>query len=721
MPRVEAYPGDRVQTRPLPDLRRTAVRAPESQAGLASIGEGLDRVASAVAQIHEEQQREADQLALTVGKRQFNELYQQQALSDADHRGPNGTQGLLTMQGIEAHDKLEANLREYDEGADRILQQAKTKSQRLLLEGLRDNERARYVESGMQHSTTEFAKFKEGQDQALLLSTMETAAAAAGTANGAEIITSQLVAQAQLIAVRGKQKGQSQEQVTEAIAEARSKTHLAVLNKLVDMGDDIAATEYYERVTATPDPQTQPPELLDSDAARIREKLDVNSTDGEGRRLAQALFAEMGPKNPGDPVNTFQIAQEARKRAKTTKVGERAVEYLKTFELEFEGQQANVQKAINGTLADYYEREVPLAEVMKSAAWANADPTVRAKFHEDVNNRERQRIADSRATHNYNQSLLNEPLEAAQRAEAMRNLKGADTYYALVFNPGRLVTMDETDIAAVTRNLGHEQAAHVQRLWTDVRGNVRAASAAKADTDMFNQAAYEAGFTFAYAPKTNEEKDTLNQLRLAVEAEIARAQMGATAKSGTLTKLDVEEQRQLMKTVIDNKVMQPGGWGSKPVVAAVVPKDQYGRVWIAFEKIPPKARTAMRAWIRSQPSKAGVTATHTLGDTEVDAKYGEAMSRAWAASLSGADDTVWQGILGEALGTYQPPPAARPVGASTPAPPRRVVQTGPRPTIPRESHAPIPPPPAPEPTHRPPEPRVPRRPHPAASATKKEP
>jgi hypothetical protein len=646
MARIETYSGDRVKLRP---LGISPQRAPGPDAFGAEFGETLTRVGVALANEADRQRaeakRKADELFQMETEKGFNQMNMVGWYSQ--DRGPEGkgSKGILNRTGMEPHDTLDDNMKDWDAQAEMLVGEAKNADQRVWAEAMRTRQRARYYKTAFSHASNEYEKYQTGQAQALLKSSQEIAGLAAGTDGGVEIIDEQLRRQYEIVEQYADRLGlYSQEAKDLYRAQLRSETHVLAINRLLSEGKDIAAQGYFDRVmqktSLYPDGQ-----MFESHAAPLRDKVKAASTDGEAWRIAQVVSAEMLPKVGEDQktIQTDAVFLRAQSMASSPKVYERTRQFLQQNIADIDAARANRKQQTVNTLYGAYRQRVPLAQLSQTPAWRDADEGLRTKVAEDYAQRERTEAAERRAAMGLDITRFN--YEQARRAQ-----QGFALYYKLS-NPATLLAMkSRDDLDQYAPQLSNDQLDDLAKKWDAIHAGSQGAASITVDWEMFTDEAANAGYEYALQPKgswTETQQARMGGLLRAVERAVAAQQATETKATGKTRRLDVDEQRAITRRILGEKALVPGWFGLSmtDTPAAMLTQDELGQARIPLAQIPLEAADHIRRFIRQQPKVAAVMATREVPDKEIDTLYGPTIERAYAVHYRTHDEQQWQDVV----------------------------------------------------------------------------
>ena len=652
MPRVEPYPGDRVQTKAPARVRQTVepnadVFGAAIGVGLQQLGRGLMVAANEVAEIEQAQRQRANENFAVEQQRGYNQLNQIMGLGT--DRGAQGVRGLLTMEGKEAHENYQANVKEWDAQSDMLVKQAKTPDQRLIAERMRNTERARYTDMGLRHATAEYQKYEAKQTEALRVSNINLAAAVADKPGGLEMAAEIMRQNDLLVDQFGEKMGlHSQAQKDNVKAQQRSDNHVVIINKLLTSGQDKLAEVHFNHAMAGN-------EILETQAAAIRDKVTTATRNGDAERIASAIFDAHKPAiGSMGSLPTSDMHRLAGEQAPDTKTATLVRQHLSELEAAWDKQQRNEKNArLDSMFTGFFNGNVSLADVKKSAAYINAHHDERQAIEAAYQQRDQQARAEARAARS-------DAREQYNFDQSRREAEGWGSYYTMT-DPQNLADKERGEILAdiAGENLSNRQREMVLDEWRRIQGVKAAGGVVSIDKDMFNEVAYDAGLTYVYTPYgqlSKEQRERLGALKGAVNAAIAAKENADSAKTGVRRKLDPNEQKELMQGIVSQKVTSPGMlWDTTYIVATLKPDEKTQQLIVPWKDIGDNMRKAMRNFIRSEKVPDGVVSTNQMPDMEIDSRYQNAMERAAAAAMLGGGPEVWTPILRDAINAVKDP------------------------------------------------------------------
>lgn len=147
------------------------------------------------------------------------------------------------------------------------------------------------------HAAAELRNYDIQTAQASKSNSIEEAAAKYGDPAYVEGMRLKMHAAGSDLATRN---GYSPEQIKAQKADDEERFDVAQINRMHADGNDLAARDYFNEHSASiRDPA-------------IRKRVAVASSDGEGLRASSDTWAQIGPKVPSDPVNSYDMKQKLR-------------------------------------------------------------------------------------------------------------------------------------------------------------------------------------------------------------------------------------------------------------------------------------------------------------------------------------------------------------------------------------------------------------------------
>lgn len=323
----------------------------------------------------------------------------------------------------------------------------------------------------------------------------------------------------------GVSAGASPEQVTAATVRALSPAHVAVLASAVTAGNYDFANAYLDQ---------HADEMLPDALMQAREHLKAGTNAAQAMDAATEIWASLGPKTDGQPVELDKMEAAARER--------------------FKGDPLKVK----GTIAELRDRAAAqnASEAERAAGNTNA---VMLAYSKGSNLNRLQAMPEFLALPGKQQADIVQHVSDRQHMMWARSIedqnrlaaeqaKRAFPAFLTYSDPERLASMSRTQVQALLPTLGDQLTDHLVTKWDSLQNKTNRIDA-KVDTDDFNDFADQLGLhPFA---KTNSEdrKRQLGELRFRVEQLIDREQKIKKAP------LDRQEKRTLMQQEMARQVI----------------------------------------------------------------------------------------------------------------------------------------------------------------------
>lgn len=611
MPRVTAYGQPRVENRPLPSGRRTVTPSPEAFG--AGFGETVARIGTQkYAQVVQEEQQRADDIANLTTTRQFNEL-DQQLLHSPD-------KGMLNKYGLSAYQSIEESQRLWDEQAGMIAGNLKSDAQRTFYEQQKIQRRGAFQRQSSDHAFAQLRTYDNEETEKFLVSSVQSAITADPVAM-ADHLSNAEVALTQFAARNGRGPEFKQAE----IAKLRSTVYSGVVEKHLAAGNDRLAQAVYTEHKA---------DILGSQQVDLERKLDVASTDGLALRTSIDLWATLGPKTDTDPINLDAMEDAARERfVDDPKALKATQQFLRERKTAVDASRTDRDQATAGAVWTKVNDGASLPEIKRMPEYLALPGRVQVQVVDYVvglADREASRVAtlESRAAAREGRAYALESREAARESRAYTRevrreneleIDGWARYQELT-TPTALRGLTRNAIIAELPNIGRQNVNRLLNEWEQRTKDDATLRKMEIDTDLFKELANDAGLTYVYRTPgqlTREQKATLGKLQATVNDAVAQRALAATRP------LTPAEQREVMQSVIDQKVMI-SDWGyDTQLPAAMVNAADRAKAYVPMDQIPPQAVQEYTNYLRGEPA---VT----------DAVRSQRFERAYALRLLGA-------------------------------------------------------------------------------------
>lgn len=218
-----------VRPQAAPNIQRQPLRSTVGE----SLGRGLGEAGNLLVQIQQQEKQKADRAAVVGAQTQLNTIQNKLLYDPVD--------GALTKQGQNAFDLPGQVLPELDKSISQITQGLKNERQKTVFGEMVAESRTQIMRDLNQHEFRQREKYYDDSDQALVLSSIQSAAHHAGDRKAIE---TQLQTQRAVIAGLGKRKGWDANQIAQENAQFESKTHEAVIGSMLIQGAYADAGHY---------------------------------------------------------------------------------------------------------------------------------------------------------------------------------------------------------------------------------------------------------------------------------------------------------------------------------------------------------------------------------------------------------------------------------------------------------------------------------------------
>jgi len=547
-----------------------------------------------VAKIAEEERQKADQIALTDAYGKLSAL-DTQLLHDPKT-------GAFSRRGQNAFTAPEETRAAWQMGAAEIAHGLTTDAQRMAFHRTAVLRGADLDRAVQQHVAGEIQRYDDETMQNYIINERDAA-----TLNFRDPARVQSAIGNQIAALTkyAQRNGLPEEWKAERIAEARSKTHIGVIDRMLSNGFDRLAKRYYE---ANRDG------LTGADVSRVEEKLQSASTDGEAIRAVTEVWQKLGPKTPNDPLKIATMEDVIREKYKDEpNVIKAAMLELRSRAQAFNAEQSELTATNKAAVLGAFNRGATLSRLVRMPAYLELSGTEQEQIKSYVVDR----------VH-----VLTE------RVETERVRRGFQAYWQLS-DPRRLLAMSDNSILAQEPVLGRELVGDLmrqKRVLTTSEIRVRDAAV---DTDAFRHLARRAGID----PDDKTNAADLGALRYKIENAVDREQERAGRQ------LTRKEKDAIIQGALDTKVMLDRFILPDPErIAALVTPDERGRAYVplsAIQKTSPMFIRDAINWLRSE----NLVARPELTDRQLEETFTRRIEHAYAARLTGASRKEIEDIL----------------------------------------------------------------------------
>lgn len=269
-------------------------------ASTAAVGRAATQLGEQALNIAREEKQKADDVATTEAYTKTVQL-RNKLMYDPQ-------QGAMNRKGKDAFGVGEEYGTQFQQAADEIESSLTNDEQRAMYKRIREQE-LRDLEGNLTRHTFQQAQaYEEETTQASLLTQREDAVM--NYQDPAKVQQS-LAMQKNLIMAQAQRNGASPEVIEARMKDAESKTHEAVINRMLANGQDMAASEYYKNVK---------PAMLGSDATQLERALEEGSLRGQSQRNAIAITTKNGDLSSAlaavDKIKDQKLQDATRERVK---------------------------------------------------------------------------------------------------------------------------------------------------------------------------------------------------------------------------------------------------------------------------------------------------------------------------------------------------------------------------------------------------------------------
>lgn len=306
MPKVPSYDAPQVQERGLSSAR-VSVNLPDAL----TPGRGASAQADQVVQIAQKFKTDADQVALMEADKKLTEM-ETNLLYNPDN-------GALNRRGKDAFGLPEEVNENYRKTTDEIQKSLSNPVQQAAFNKLAQ-ERAMQINRTLdKHVAGEIKSYDDAETLSYVQTQMNTALTAYQDPDKvAQAISSQKVA----IAAHAQRNGLPPEWIKLKTEESESKTHSAIIKRIIDNGDDLAADAYY---------QANKDFFVGQDKAAVEKDLEISSRLGFAQREADKILgsgatasqAYEAAKQVEDPKKRQALNEEISRQITIKKQAER--------------------------------------------------------------------------------------------------------------------------------------------------------------------------------------------------------------------------------------------------------------------------------------------------------------------------------------------------------------------------------------------------------------
>ncbi len=267
MPTVKNY-RQQVETAALPGVRATA--APTEETFGVS---GGNKLAAVGGQIYADEILKQDQIAVMEADRKLSDWEQKRLYDPKD--------GALAKRGKDAFGLGDVVSQDFEKASGEIRSSLTTERQRQAFDRQSETRRRDIGGTINKHTFGEVRKFDDTETENYLLNSRQAAVKAASTGDLARVGT-EVDRQIASVTDYANRNGLGTEYIKQKTAQAKSDTHVGVVESLLAAGNDQLAKEYADKVK---------PEIAGDDIAKVDKWLKEGTTRGESQRQADTIMA----------------------------------------------------------------------------------------------------------------------------------------------------------------------------------------------------------------------------------------------------------------------------------------------------------------------------------------------------------------------------------------------------------------------------------------------
>ncbi len=291
--RRQAAPNARVST-------NAPIEAFGGGSSSAAVGQAGVQLGSQALQIAKEERAKADDVATTEA---YTKTVQLRNRLMYDPKA-----GAMNRKGKDAFGVGEEYGKQFQDGADEIESSLTNDDQKAMYKRIRAQEQRDLEGNLTKHTFVQAQAYDEETTQASMATAREDAVM---NYQDPSKVRQALEMQKTLIASHADRNGLPPEAVKQRIMDAESKTHEAVINRMLANGQDLAASAYYKNVK---------PSILGSDATQLESALEEGTLRGASQRNALAIVQKHGDVQSAlsavDKIADPKIQDATRERVK---------------------------------------------------------------------------------------------------------------------------------------------------------------------------------------------------------------------------------------------------------------------------------------------------------------------------------------------------------------------------------------------------------------------
>jgi len=282
----------------------------------------------------------------------------------------NPDTGVLNTRGKDALGIYEPTMEAYDKEVGRIASGLGNRSQRLAFQNLSVSRRASLDKQLQVHGSAQQKQYYNEVAKSWLSNGMMDVAEnyedMEGVANHIQEATA-------VLKDYGKRNGKSSEAIKESVRKHTSDIHKAVLSQMIARGDDLAARDYFKE---------NDKDIVND--TEIRSKVTSSSTEGEAARIAEEVWATLGPETDIDPVEQDKMSQAVRDATDDEGMRKTAITNLmQRGNLHNSSAMERTNANLSAVYGDYSDG-VPVSQIYTSEAFVALSGKDRASFKSSI-------------------------------------------------------------------------------------------------------------------------------------------------------------------------------------------------------------------------------------------------------------------------------------------------------------------------------------------------
>lgn len=233
-------------------------------------GDATNRLLSAGQVIAEKYKKEADDLRTT-------EAYTE-ALKKKQELLYDQNKGALNKLGKDSFQVLDTHTKEFDDYTQKISEGLSNDTQKQIFKGMKDKLSMDFNEDLNRHTFKERKRYDDEQTKSAIDVTRNEALLSYD--NPKKVVESMALQEA-MIVEHAKRNGMPEEWVKSSVAEAKSKTHSEIIKRMVNQGNDLSASSYFDKNKNS---------MTGEDVSRLEGVLEEGSARGKSQRITDHII-----------------------------------------------------------------------------------------------------------------------------------------------------------------------------------------------------------------------------------------------------------------------------------------------------------------------------------------------------------------------------------------------------------------------------------------------